>query len=161
MGERFDLNELFNAGLLYGAAGNITATALVGAQIALVNKFSKGYPIYLFSVRVTVSAPIQADLLVLAKDPASAKLTDPVNLRLGAGSSEASIQGVAGAAPTTDGTIAEAQVSTGNGSQMVERGGIWIPANHGVLVSTPAVAAIVSVSFVWGEIPPSWLASDE
>jgi hypothetical protein len=156
MGDPFCLKELAEAGYLYSAAGSLTSTALLGAQFALVNSGSKGYPLRVFGLKVTTTAVSEANLFGLDLDPALAVLNPAVNRLLKGPGSEAIFEGAVAAAPAALDKLVDDQIAANNDYELIGPGLIYLPSGKGLLLSTPAVVATISAWFLWAEIPPAW-----
>jgi len=148
------LADLAGAGFLYSAGDSVTAAAAgSGAMFVLFNGGNKGLPLRLYSARVTVSAATSIKLSRLGTDPALTAGQSPQNCDNTGGGSEASFEAAAAALPTVLGQYGAMQVGTQNDYELVSPGGIFLRPGSGVLISTPAVDAVVSVIFLWAELP--------
>ena len=148
------LPALAASGFLYSAGDTVTATAAGnGALFALFNPGSKGLPVRLMSARVTVAAATSVLLSALNADPALTAGKTPQNCDLSAGAPEATFEAATAPAPTVGNQLGAWQVGTQNDYELVSPGGIFIWPGRGVLVSTPAVDAVVSLVFLWCETP--------
>jgi hypothetical protein len=146
------MRGLARQGVLFSVGQALTATAVNGAQFALFNPAAKGLPLIVFSCLTTSSVAIQVQLFKLIADPGLAAGNTPVNLLFQQPGTSGKFEAAVAAQPSVGPEIGELQLSTGLTWDLIDPFEIIVSAGQGLLVSTPAVAATVSVRFVWAEM---------
>jgi len=147
------LARLAEAGQLYQASDLVAATALAAANFVFWSGSSKGLATRLISARVCASAAMTAQFGTLVADPALAAGSQSVNLRLGGGSAQGFNEAAAGGAANQTAVLALTIIQPGNVIELISPGGIYLPPNTGVALSSALVPGTVTVIWLWAECP--------
>jgi len=147
-----DLAPLVQGGYVYQSAQVLTATAIANGCFALVNKAGNGLPVWLLSAKVQSTAAMEVDLFALNVDPALTAGNTPCNLRLGMRGPGATFEAQVIATPANVGQFGAVEANSGDQSELVTSGVLYIPPGLGVLIASALVAGNVALTLVWAEI---------
>jgi hypothetical protein len=158
------LAALAQAGSLFQVGQVLTASALVNANFVLFNNMNTANPIWLLSARVMTTAAMEVDLYRMDADPALTAGNAGQNQSIGNRNSQATFEAQAVASPAAGPQFGAVEGSASNQVEMISAGGIYIPRNKGIMISSALVAGNVALTMLWAEIDAdfwNWLADRE
>ena len=146
--------ELLLAGRVFMVGQSLTATAVNGAQFVLFNPVGSNRVLYVFQADFSVAAAMEVDVFTLTANPGLALGNSPGNANPTSPNALAQFQAAVAARPATHKQISASQTAPGGPIPTPLDEPIRLAAGFGLLISSAAVAGVVSLTLGWIEQGP-------